>query len=135
MIEDQPAPVATHRRPAWDIVLEHMARPREDAYGEVRAHVIADMKQRDELGRARYGTPLTSHNGRDHLVDAYQEALDMAVYLAAWLDERGFAPHDFILTKEPGGWTAFCIQNMFYEHIRAIVRLRALIDDLAQVSQ
>ena len=43
--------------------------------------VIKDMADRDNLGKAKYGIPLRSHNGRDALVDAYQEVLDMSVYL------------------------------------------------------
>ena len=43
--------------------------------------VVKDMQARDYVGRARYGTPLQADNGRNPLVDAYQEALDLAVYL------------------------------------------------------
>lgn len=52
--------------------------------------VISDMWDRDQLGRQRYGTPLQSHNGRDALVDAYQEALDL----------RGFGSHGIPLSKD-----------------------------------
>lgn len=41
------------------------------------------MKARDAFGRAKYGTALTADNGRNHLADAYQEALDGVVYLRA----------------------------------------------------
>lgn len=50
--------------------------------------VIADMKARDALGRQRYGTPLQAFNGRDALQDAYEEALDLAVYLRQAIEER-----------------------------------------------
>lgn len=50
--------------------------------------VIGDMIDRDALGRQRYGTPLQPHNGRDALRDAYEEALDLAVYLRQALYER-----------------------------------------------
>ncbi|QFP97694.1 hypothetical protein KNU79_gp06 [Gordonia phage NadineRae] len=43
--------------------------------------VIEDMARRKEFGLAKYGTPLQHDNGRDHLVDAYEEVLDLAVYL------------------------------------------------------
>jgi hypothetical protein len=46
------------------------------------------MVARDHVGRARYGTPLQAHNGRDALVDAYQEALDLVVYLRQAIEER-----------------------------------------------
>jgi hypothetical protein len=50
--------------------------------------VIADMMARDREGRRKYGTPLQPFNGRDALVDAYQEALDLAVYLRQAIAER-----------------------------------------------
>ena len=43
--------------------------------------VINDMQARDRFGREKYGTPLQPFNGRDSLTDAYQEALDLVVYL------------------------------------------------------
>lgn len=54
----------------------------------VWALVIADMADRDMTGRQRYGTPLQPHNGRDALIDAYQEALDLSVYLRQAIFER-----------------------------------------------
>jgi hypothetical protein len=50
--------------------------------------VIDDMRERDLLGRAKYGTPLQPHNGRQSLIDAYQEALDQVVYLRTEIEER-----------------------------------------------
>lgn len=68
-IVDQPEPVPNERRPVWELVIE-------------------DMAERDRVGRERYGTPLQPHNGRDALVDAYQEALDLVVYLRQAIEER-----------------------------------------------
>ena len=50
--------------------------------------VLADMAERRELGIAKYGTPLQPDNGRDGLVDAYQEVLDLAVYLRQAIEQR-----------------------------------------------
>jgi hypothetical protein len=50
--------------------------------------VMADLQARAEVGRQKYGTTLQVENGRDHLVDAYQEALDLVVYLRAALEAR-----------------------------------------------
>jgi hypothetical protein len=47
--------------------------------------VIADLQARARMGREKYGTELTVDNGRDHLLDAYQEALDLVMYLRAVL--------------------------------------------------
>ena len=43
--------------------------------------VIADMAMRNNIGVQKYGTPLQPFNGRNSLVDAYEEVLDLAVYL------------------------------------------------------
>lgn len=50
--------------------------------------VIADMAARDVEGTNKYGARLQPGNGRDALVDAYQEALDLAVYLRTAIYER-----------------------------------------------
>lgn len=50
--------------------------------------VIADLRDRDAIGFAEYGKPLTAFNGRDALWDAYEEALDLAVYLRQAITER-----------------------------------------------
>jgi len=50
--------------------------------------VIDDMCARDLMGQEKYGQRLTPGDGRDSLVDAYQEALDLAVYLRKAIWER-----------------------------------------------
>lgn len=62
--------------------------PRPNASKPVWEAVIEDMQARDRFGREKYGTPLQCLNGRDPLVDAYQECLDMAVYLKQAILER-----------------------------------------------
>jgi hypothetical protein len=39
------------------------------------------LKDRAEAGKKKYGVYLQTHNGRDALWDAYQEALDLVMYL------------------------------------------------------
>lgn len=65
----EPEPAPNDSTPIWDLVIE-------------------DMRRRDHLGRKRYGTPLQAGNGRDALQDAYEEALDLAVYLRQAIEER-----------------------------------------------
>lgn len=50
--------------------------------------VIADIETRKKVGREKYGTLLQPFNGRDALVDAYQEALDLCQYLRQAIEER-----------------------------------------------
>lgn len=49
--------------------------------------VIADIERRKDVGRRRYGTVLQPFNGRNSLRDAYEEAIDLAVYLRQLLYE------------------------------------------------
>lgn len=66
---DQPAPVPNDLPAVWPLV-------------------IADMQNRDSLGRKCYGTPLQPFNGRDALVDLYEELLDAAAYCRQLIYER-----------------------------------------------
>jgi hypothetical protein len=50
--------------------------------------VLSDIKQRAEKGMETYGEELKAHNGRDALIDAYQEALDLCLYLRQVIEER-----------------------------------------------
>jgi hypothetical protein len=54
----------------------------------VQAALIADVEARTALGVERYGTTLEPFNGRDALRDAYEEAIDLALYLKQALMER-----------------------------------------------
>lgn len=46
------------------------------------------IQHRKQVGIERYGTPLQPHNGRDCLRDAFEEAVDLATYLAQAIIER-----------------------------------------------
>lgn len=70
MIEDQPPPLASDGPPIVDLVM-------------------ADLAERKRVGIERYGMPLRAFNGRNSLVDAYQEALDLCVYLRQAIEEQG----------------------------------------------
>lgn len=51
--------------------------------------VIEDLKERKKAGKKKYGVAHQSDNGRNHLLDAYEEAMDLCVYLRAELDKQG----------------------------------------------
>lgn len=55
---------------------------------DVQSQVIADIEERRQVGIQRYGTALQPHNGRDALRDAYEEAIDLAMYLKQAILER-----------------------------------------------
>lgn len=50
--------------------------------------VIEDMLERKEFGLQKYQSLLQPHNGRSFLQDAYEEVLDLAVYLRGRLEEE-----------------------------------------------
>ena len=59
--------------------------------------VIDDLERRAAVGVKRYGRFLESHNGRDALRDAYEEALDLCMYLRQQIAER--ADQDEMLVR------------------------------------
>jgi hypothetical protein len=86
--------------------------PRENNRTPVWFLVIDDMLDRDRSGRAKYGTPLQARNGRNSLMDAYQESLDQAVYLRQAIEERAHEPLAWIILRtiaaeaeRTGSWT------------------------------
>lgn len=62
--------------------------PVPNEHPDIQSQVIADIEARRELGIQRYGSALQPHNGRDALRDAYEEALDLAMYLKQAIVER-----------------------------------------------
>lgn len=65
---DQVAPTPNDKQPIQDMVIE-------------------DILERKEHGIRKYGTPVQAGNGRDMLLDAYEEVMDLAVYLRGALEE------------------------------------------------
>jgi hypothetical protein len=87
--KEQPAPKPSDKKPSWEIVIGYAEAVFPLEEDETARLVVADMRERDQIGRERYGVPLTAGNGRNSLIDAYQERLDGVVYLATWLYEQG----------------------------------------------
>ncbi len=55
---------------------------------DIQSLVLEDIRERRNVGIQRYGTALQPHNGRDALRDAYEEALDLVMYLRQMMEER-----------------------------------------------
>jgi hypothetical protein len=82
--EDEPVPGPS--KPPRD---EHdQPLPQTNGHPVVQELVLADLQERLAIGIQRYGTGLQPHNGRDMLRDAYDEAMDLTVYLRGCLYER-----------------------------------------------
>lgn len=84
LVAEQPEPAQDTSGPTcWSkVISDFRAYSNDTVDHNLLEQVVEDMKARDQVGRERYGTPLRPDNGRDALVDAYQELLDFTVYLA-----------------------------------------------------
>lgn len=80
VMTEQPAPIPNDGPSVWQLVLR-------------------DMYQREQLGIQRYGVPLQPLNGRDSLQDAYEEALDLVVYLRQVIEERRLVAQNLHLNR------------------------------------
>lgn len=105
--------------------IEVAATPEPMPTGEgerVIDRVVLDLKARDIVGKIKYGTSLKTNNGRNSLMDAYQEALDMCMYLKQRLMEE---------TKTIRYWQKECHENAvehgWWEEKRPIPELLCLI--------
>jgi hypothetical protein len=90
---EQPDPIHNEKPAVWELVIELTESmfefvPIPNEPPAVRDLVLKDMRDRDEWGRSKYKTPLQPFNGRDALVDFYQELLDSSVYLQQYLYEQ-----------------------------------------------
>lgn len=77
-IQDQPPPIANDGPSMHDLVIENLQEMGERPH--IVKLVVDDMKARKLIGLARYGTMLQANNGRDAIIDAYQEAMDLCCY-------------------------------------------------------
>jgi len=73
----EPRPTPNDSAPIVELVLLDVTDPL----------VRADLVARSEIGLERYGVLLQAHNGRDALRDAYEEALDLVMYLRQAVEE------------------------------------------------
>jgi hypothetical protein len=69
-------------------LLEEQPRPTPNGSLSVQEMVLADIQARMQVGLERYGVLLQPNNGRDALRDAYEEAIDLAMYLRQAIAER-----------------------------------------------
>lgn len=67
----------------------------------VITQVITDIFDRAAMGQEKYGTLLMTHNGRDPLWDAYQEAIDLVMYLRQAIMEREEARETLPFSEPP----------------------------------
>jgi hypothetical protein len=73
----QPDPKLNDHPPVWNAIIDMF----KDSDDEINKLLVLDMRKRHRKGMETYGVPLQPFNGRDALVDAYEEVLDLCVYL------------------------------------------------------
>ena len=71
---------------------KHEPAPLKTDATPVICYVMADLHDRAETGKEKYGSYLQQNNGRNALWDAYQEALDLAMYLRQAILEQEQTP-------------------------------------------
>lgn len=78
-MQPKPSALPPEIVPAWESVknIIQVSVPQS----ELRDAILDDCAYRDEKGRKTYGVALHYKNGRNHLLDAYEEALDSLVYI------------------------------------------------------
>lgn len=62
--------------------------PAQNDHPRIVGRVHGDIDARSQLGYRRYGTHLQPYNGRDALRDAYEDAIDLVLYLRQVIYER-----------------------------------------------
>lgn len=80
-------PNGTIRCPGCELCRTPQPDPIGNDLAEIADLVLADMAERKRIGMERYGVPLQPFNGRNALWDAYEEVLDLAVYLRQQIEE------------------------------------------------
>lgn len=69
------------------MTVKQVIAPKQNDNPAVQDLVIKDIEARKEFGKNKYGTYLQAGNGRNALLDAYEEVLDLACYLKQRLEE------------------------------------------------
>lgn len=63
-------------------------KQQEEAEGSTWNAVRKDIDERESMGAKKYGKYLTTNTDEDMLQHAYEEALDLTVYLKTLLEQR-----------------------------------------------
>jgi hypothetical protein len=94
--------------------INQQSAPKPNRRASIQSIVRNDLRQREQFGIEKYGTPLQANNGRVAIVDAYQEALDLVCYLKQVIEEGGLVgrhgaddtPCDPLISMTPGQFLA-----------------------------
>lgn len=81
-------PTEAEKKMLADAGLEVQPEPISNGGPSAHDLVIADQTKRKQYGLDKYNSLLQPFNGRDQLQDAYEESLDLCVYLRTAIEER-----------------------------------------------
>lgn len=84
-----PEPPPTQgRHKVLDYVLEDFRNTHLSSDPETTDNIVQDLRDRAEMGKAKYGIYLHTEDGRNTLLDLYQELLDATMYAKKYLLEQ-----------------------------------------------
>ena len=115
----EPPPKSNDLPAVWELVQADIKATLSE---QQAASILKDMRDRDESGRAKYGVPLQPFNGRNQLIDAYQELLDFVVYMRTAIYEAE--------TNKIDGNSRFVMSDVYTSALLSVVKLRILIDGI-----
>lgn len=116
-VAPQPAPQKTDQsKPILPQTIKLLAKA---DVSDVVPLVREDLRARRDAGRKKYGTELHTFNGRDALLDAYQEACDLVVYFVQYREEM----------LELEGETNFAIENQLAALFEVLTDLRLKLEE------
>jgi hypothetical protein len=102
----QPRPTRNNERPTWDLVVSDLRQMHE-------TRVIPSVEERDRQGFLKYGVRLQPHNGRNSTLDAFEESMDLVVYLK-----------NAIMEAVPGSYKAGTLNRLYQNAIGIMCALK-----------
>lgn len=82
--------------------------------------LITALIARDQMGRAKYPTPLTTGNGRRATVDALQETLDLLAYLEQALMEGDTSAEVAMARYHARACARFILRRIRAQHAKEV---------------
>ena len=94
LMGSNPPPIPNNSKPIVDEVVEDILT--SGGEGADR-DLIQDFWERKRFGIEKYGVALQAKNGRNYLLDAYEESLDQAIYLRGYISSSKKAGADLTM--------------------------------------
>jgi hypothetical protein len=115
----EPAPVKNSRPFIQDLVIF-----------DVNLKIAEDIEERKQFGLKKYGTALQAFNGRNPIVDAYQEVLDGIIYLKQAAEEARESNLKLTYEEARESNLKLTYRDILYEYkslIKVAVKIREML--------